>query len=206
MSSNSTPITNTATPPSCDAGLLWAAASSALGLDPADPGYSMGPTPDVPKPQCAGDWAKGCAQRPMTGCTDIIDLWHWVDGTWTYVANIGIPPASCLMRDKGVDDGAIAVFTQNYDQLRDFNLCAYPPPEDVRALISRQTALDRRCRGTADELDTCAERDVLYQQIVAQGWCFDDSNLTVAEWHWHRCGDSNLPIDWERYNAWAGSL
>ena len=186
----------------CDAGLLWDAARIALGIDPSDPGYEHGATPGVPSRKCSGDWAKGCASRPTTGCTDIVDLWHWTNGRWSYVGDIGIPPASCLMRDKGVSDAAIKELA-TLDPLMDANLCAYPPPAEVIALIAQEEELDGRCRRTSNDLQACDERTPVYQQIQAQGWCYDDGNVIVAAWHWHRCGDSSEPIDWDRYNAWA---
>gem|GEM_PF-2079687 len=198
-----TPSTTTPAVVVCDAGLLWESARTALRLDPTDPGYSNGTSPGVLRHQCAADWAEGCASRPLTGCTDILDLWHWTNSSWTYIGAIGAPSASCLMRDKGVSEEAIVVFFEKSDPAIDANLCSYPPPSPVLSLIAQVEELDGRCRRISNDPQACDERDALYLQIESQGWCYDDANLIVAAWHWHRCGDSSEPIDWDRYNAWA---
>jgi hypothetical protein len=91
--------------PPCDAHLMWEAARDALQIDENDPGYEgFGPPFEggygVYGPRCSGDWAAASVSRPYTQGTDANDIFHWVDGRWTYVGNAGVPTSVCLIVER----------------------------------------------------------------------------------------------------------
>ncbi len=103
--------TGSTSTPLCTSDALWEAARTSQNIDPNDPGYAdpakYGEGPGVYHVACAGDWASAPVSRPYTGLTDAEDVFHWVDGHWTWVANPGPPIATCRMEKLGMPDDVI---------------------------------------------------------------------------------------------------
>jgi hypothetical protein len=66
-----------------------------------------------------------------------------------------------------------------------------PMPVDVVALVQREEALNDVCRGgSGDDAKTeqaCADRDQLFRQITARGWCYGHEPQTMTERSWELC-------------------
>ncbi len=65
------------------------------------------------------------------------------------------------------------------------------PPADVAALIARHTKLNDVCRGSSGDdpatMKACDERDGVFKQIEARGWCWGRPDQIEADKKWEKC-------------------
>lgn len=83
----------------CDVDHLAEAVQAKEGFDPRATGLEP---PGVLGIECVEDWAMADVDRPQVGTTDGATLFHWVDGTWSEVDQVGWPPAGCRLVEMGV--------------------------------------------------------------------------------------------------------
>jgi ribosomal protein L32 len=69
------------------------------------------------------------------------------------------------------------------------------PPDDVAKLITREKAVDEKCRGgSGDDTNTqtaCNERDALFSEIKSKGWCWGPDNKAEYQKDWMPCAASS---------------
>ncbi|HDR9026917.1 TPA: hypothetical protein QDB14_001087 [Burkholderia vietnamiensis] len=68
-----------------------------------------------------------------------------------------------------------------------------PMPRDVLVLSRKWEALNNQCKavGEGAATDACVEREQIYSQIVAFGWCWGHKDDISSERHWVQCGPND---------------